>query len=392
MSSKEEIITGVTIFHGEELSELKNHALLLQDGEIKRILSADEIPAHLPTTHFEGGFLFPGLIDLHVHLVWSGEKDPVGDLQNESHEQTIIRSVANCQKHVQSGVTTIRDLGSVNDIALEVEEAIEKGVIVGPRIIASGKTITMTGGHDPFWARFADGKEEVLKATRDQIYKNAQVIKVSATGGVYGRSKGEVAENSELSLEELSVICSEAHRFGIQVASHAIGREGIENSLLAGVDTIEHGHYLDDQLIHLLIEKNAAWVPTLYVYQVIAETEGIPEYAQKKAKQITKIHQSAFKRYFKSGVLIGAGSDAGSCDTPHPSLIEELEMMHSLTGSVVEVLKTATVNAGKILKQNLGQVSEGYKADFIILKENPLTNLRNLQSVQGVYINGNRLK
>lgn len=392
MSHREEIITGLTMLLGEEFKEVKNHAIWMKNGEIDTILPENRIPEDVPVTRFDGGYLFPGLIDLHVHLIWSGAKDPVGDLEKETIEQTVIRSVANCHKQVENGVTTVRDLGSIEDIALDLAEAVESSLIPGPRIIASGKTITMTGGHDPFWARFADGAAEALKATREQIYKNAQVIKVSATGGVYGRSKGELAENSELNMEELTVICSEAHRFGIQVASHAIGREGIENSLLAGVNTIEHGHYLDDPLIELMKERNVAWVPTLYVYQVIAETEGIPAYAQIKAKKITELHQSAFKQYFKSGVLIGAGSDAGSCDTPHPSVIEEMELMIKLTGDITESIKTATVNAGKILKMNIGQLTEGYKADFIVLKDNPLEDIMHLREVQAVYVDGKRVR
>lgn len=392
MSHREEIITGMTMLLGEDFTEVNQHAILIRNGEIAAIIPEENIPGEIPVTRFDGGYLFPGLIDLHIHLIWSGDKDPVGDLEKETIEQTIIRSVANCHKQVQNGVTTVRDLGSVEDIALDLADAVESSIIPGPRIIASGKTITMTGGHDPFWARFADGPAEALKATREQIYKNAQVIKVSATGGVYGRSKGELAENSELNLEELTAICSEAHRFGIRVASHAIGREGIENSLLAGVDTIEHGHYLDDPLIELMQERDAAWVPTLYVYEVIANADGIPDYAQRKAKKITELHQAAFKRYFNSGVLIGAGSDAGSCDTPHPSIIEELDLMVQLTGEIKECLKTSTVHAGKILSMNVGQLTEGYKADFIVLKDNPLEDIKHLREVQAVFVDGNRIR
>ncbi|MDW0113098.1 amidohydrolase family protein [Sporosarcina saromensis] len=392
MSQREEIISGLTLLVGEDFDEVHGCAIWVKNGEIHAILPENELPEGVPVIQFEGGYLFPGLIDLHVHLIWSGGKDPVGDLEKESIEQTIIRSVANCHQQVYNGVTTVRDLGSVDDIALELADAVESSVISGPRIIASGKTITMTGGHDPFWARFADGPIEALKATREQIYKNAQVIKVSATGGVYGRSKGELAENAELNLEELTVICSEAHRFGLQVASHAIGREGIENSIKAGVNTIEHGHYLDDPLIDLMIDREVAWIPTLYVYQVIAQADGIPAYAHEKAKRITEIHQSAFKRYFKSGVLIGAGSDAGSCDTPHPSVIEEITLMADLTGEIKESLKTATVHAGKILKMNVGQIREGFKADFIVLENNPAEDIHWLRDVQAVYVEGVRVR
>src|SRR5690625_5471414 len=114
----------------------------------------------------------------------------------------------------------------------------------------------MTGGHDPFWARFIDGKEEALKGVREQIFKGAEVIKISSTGGVYGRTEGEEVGHVELNLDEQKVICDEAHKFGLKVASHAIGREGIYNSITAGVDTIEHGHFLDDELVSMMEKRS----------------------------------------------------------------------------------------------------------------------------------------
>ena len=382
------IITGLTILAGEHLEEKNDYAIWVKDGAIHQLLPSSSVPESQKTIDKSGYYLAPGLIDLHVHVMWDGSDNPVVMHEKESHEQMLIRAVANCQTYIKSGVTTIRDVGSINDIALHVAEAIRRKLFQGPRLIASGKTITMTGGHDPFWGNFADGPAEALKATRQQIFKNAQVIKVSATGGVYGREEGELAENSELSYEELKVICDEAHRFGLKVASHAIGREGIMNSVLAGVDTIEHGHFVDQEIIDLMIERNVAWIPTLYIYQQIANIDGAPGYAQEKAGKIVEAHVSAFKKYFHSGVLIGAGSDAGSCYTPHPSVIEELKTMNNYVDNNRAILKTATTNAGNILGLNVGQITVGYQADFILLKENPLTNLSALNSISEVYLNG----
>ncbi len=370
------------------MEEKTDHALYVKDGKIIALLHQSQIPSDKHVVQLEGGFLLPGLIDLHVHIMWDGSANPVETQNKESYEQKIIRSISNAQKHLKNGVTTVRDLGSVDDIALHVAEAINRKIIDGPRIIACGKTLTMTGGHDPFWGRFCDGPYEGLKGVREQIYKNAQVIKVSATGGVYGRERGEVAENAELTYEELKVICDEAHRFGLKVASHAIGREGILNSIKAGVDSIEHGHYLDDELIELMIKNNVSWVPTLFVYQQIAQFNGIPQYAQEKAKKIIARHEKAFRSYFNSGVLIGAGSDAGSCLTPHPAVVEELQTMNKYIANVRDILKTATSNAGKILGLNVGQITEGYQADLIHLSSNPLEDLNALKDIRKVYIGG----
>ena len=381
-------MTGAVLLVGENLEVISNHSLWIKDGMIHQIIPNEAIPEGKEVENLEGKYLVPGLIDLHVHIMWDGSSDPVQTHEQESKEQQIIRSVANAQLYIKSGVTTIRDLGSIDDIALHVAAAIDKGLIQGPRIIASGKTITMTGGHDPFWATFVDGENEALKATRQQVFKNAGVIKVSATGGVYGRTEGEKVENAELSKEEISVVCKEAHRFGLKVASHAIGREGIWNSIEAGVDTIEHGHFLDEVMVEKMIEKNTAWIPTLYIYQQIANIENVPQYAREKAKKITDMHVAAFQKFFHSGVLIGAGSDAGACYTPHPSVVEEIYKMAEFVEDRKAIYKTATVNAGKILDLPVGQIEKGYFADFIVLSSNPIEDFHVLNHPEAVYKNG----
>jgi len=388
----DKIITGATLLTGEDFNELKDYSLWIKNGKIYRIIPDEKIPENIEVVNKNGCYLFPGLIDLHVHIMWDGSSDPVETHEKEGYEQLLIRSVANCQSYLQAGVTTIRDLGSIDDVALHVAESLNRKLVPGPRLIASGKTITMTGGHDPFWASFADGPVEALKRTREQIYKNAKVIKLSATGGVYGRVEGEVAENAELNYEEIKSICDEAHRFGLKVASHAIGREGIKNSILAGVDTIEHGHYIDEEIMKLMLERQVAWVPTLYIYQQIANLDGVPSYAQEKSRRITEYHVSAFNEFYRSGLLIGAGSDAGACYTPHPSIIEELQTMNSFIGDKIGILKTATSNAGKILGIKTGQITEGYEADFLLMEENPIYNFDALRNIEEVYLQGEQVK
>src|SRR5699024_4990420 len=250
----EYILKNVNVLYGRELSLLTHHQVWVKEGIIIKIGQDIENLKNIEVIDGEGKFLIPGLIDLHVHMMWDGSLNPVGTTESEGYEQMLIRAVNNTQHYVAHGITTVRDIGAIEDISLHVAKAVDRGLIQGPTIIASGKTLTMTGGHDPFWARFVDGKDEALKGVREQSYKGAKVIKVSATGGVYGRTEGEQVGNSELSLEEMTIICEEAHSFGLKVASHAIGREGIYNSIIAGVDTIEHGHFMDEELIELMEE------------------------------------------------------------------------------------------------------------------------------------------
>lgn len=384
------IFKNVQLLYGEQLELKTGHAIWIKDGYIYKVLPESDVPENVQTYDGAGKYLIPGLIDLHVHMMWDGSLNPVDTLESEGYEQMLIRAVSYCRTYLKHGITTVRDIGSVDDIALHVAKAINRGLIDGPNLIASGKTLTMTGGHDPFWARFVDGTEEALKGVREQIFKGAEVIKVSSTGGVYGRTEGEEVGHVELNLDEQKVICNEAHKFGLKVSSHAIGREGIYNSIVAGVDTIEHGHFLDDELVSMMEDKGTAWIPTLYVYKQIAEQEGIPDYAKRKAEEIVEIHAQAFKKFFDRNILVGAGSDAGSPTTPHPTLLEELQAMHALIDDNKKILKTATVNAGKILGRKIGQIKEDYVADFVLLDSNPLDNLENIKEVDEVYQKGKK--
>lgn len=389
---REIIIKNVQVLYGEKLELISGHGVYVKDGKIEAVLKESEIPADIPFIDGDGSYLIPGLIDLHVHMIWDGSLDPVRTSEEEGYEQMMLRAAANCRHYIEHGITTVRDLGSINDIVLHISKGIKRNLILGPNVIASGRTLTMTGGHDPFWARFVDGKYEALKGVREQIYKGAEVIKVSATGGVYGRAEGEKVGNAELSLEELKVICEEAHRFGIKVASHAIGRDGIYNSVLAGVDTIEHGHFIDEELLQLMEERGTAWIPTLFVYKQIASQEGIPEYARAKTVEIVNIHAKTFRSFFKRDILIGAGSDAGSPCTSHHALLNELYAMNELVEDVRSVLKTATVNAGKILERKIGQIKNGYQADLVLLEGNPLEDLKNLEKVKEVILRGELIR
>lgn len=381
------VIRNINILYGAELELIEDHEIWFENGVISEIAPMNKEKADYEIDG-QDGYLIPGLIDLHVHVIWDGSEDPVSMTEKEGYEQMLMRAVSNGHHYLEHGITTVRDIGSIDDISIHVSKAIRRGVIKGPEIITSGKTLTMTGGHDPFWANFVDGKGAALKGVREQIYKGATVIKISASGGVYGRSEGESAGQSELSLEEMTIICDEAHKFGLDVASHAIGRESIKNSILAGVDTIEHGHYMDDELMDLMEEHKVAWNPTLFVYRQVAEHQGVPEYARKKAQEIVKIHDAAFKKYHKRNILIGAGSDAGSPGVSHHALKDEMYAMNETIQDNRQTLKTATVTAGEILKRKKGMILKGYEADLVILKDNPLENLEHLNTVQRVFAGG----
>lgn len=384
------LIKNVSVFDGVEFLPAR-YNILVQGNIIVKITDSPFLESESEKI-IDGTdcTLLPGLIDLHVHLTWNGGVDPATDICHETFAEHLIVTVSNAMRYLPKGVTSVRDLGSPEDCCLIVADAINSGKFKGPRIYGSGQSIIMTGGHDPFHGIMVDGPCEALKAVRTQAAKQARVIKISATGGVYGRELGEDVNDVELRQEEIDIIIDEAHRRNIPVTAHAIGEAGIRCCLRAGIDCIEHGHCITEDMAEDMAEKNIAYVPTFYIYQLLANNEKIPVYAREKSKAIIGIHRSALHRAYKKGVLIGAGSDAGSCYSPHPSLNEELKALNEGGLKKEDVLKAATSDAAKILHEShrLGAVKEGLLADLVLVKDNPMTDWGVLDNPLFVIKNG----
>jgi imidazolonepropionase-like amidohydrolase len=317
----------------------------------------------------------PGLIDMHVHLVWDGTNDPVATLTDETEGETAIRTIENARKQLEGGVTTVRDLGSTDDIAIAVGRAIRSGRVPGPRIIASGRTIIISDGHDPFWGIESDGVDACRRAVRKLRGAGAEVIKVSATGGVYGQAIGEDPGAAELSLAELTAIVGEANRFDLPVATHAVGTDGIRNAVAAGVDTIEHGNLMDDETLAQIEDNDIAYDPTLFVYQEIASGSA-PEYARANALRVVDRHTEVVKKANRANVRLLAGSDAGSPNTPHPSLHRELRSLVENGLSEEAALTAATYTAAEELgRSGLGTLESETPADVVGFDADPLVDV-----------------
>ncbi|MFC6990306.1 amidohydrolase family protein [Haloplanus sp. GCM10025708] len=309
---------------------------------------------------------------MHVHYVWDGSADPVASLRAQSRAETVVEAVQNARRQLRAGVTTVRDVGSTDDVAITVGAAIREGQIPGPRTFASGRTIIITGGHDPFWGIESDGVDAVRSAVRTLRSRGADLIKVSATGGVYGQAVGEDPGASELSFEELDAVVDEAHRFDLQVAAHAVGTEGIRNAVEAGVDTVEHGNLMDDETLSLLIEKDVAYDPTVFIYRDIARSDSIPGYAAENARSVYERHAEVFARAVENDARIVAGSDAGSPNLPHPGLHRELECMVEFGQDPEDALAATTYNAAVQLDHpDLGVVEAGTPADVVGYSRDP---------------------
>ena len=343
-----------------------------------------------------GLFVLPGLIDTHVHLVWDGSGDPVEALVHQTALEVVASSVGRLPGYLDAGITTIRDLGSSFDAAVTLSRAIREGEILGPRIIASGRALIMTGGHDPFWSLVVDGPEASRRGARELISIGAEVLKIAATGGVYGRSHGEAVGVSQLTEPEMRAIVEEAHRAGIRVAVHALGTEGIGAALRAGVDDIQHGIYASDEQIDFMAANGVAFSPTVLPYRVIAANASgrIPPYAVAKARDVVEQHRSTVQRAFARGIHLSAGTDAGSPDIPHPALIDEIGAMIDSGLPVAEGLRAATTHAAEAIgmADSVGRLRAGYAADLLLLAGDPLTDIGVLARPEMVFKGGRLLR
>jgi len=356
------------VLHGDVWDVKNGHRpsqwVTVSDGVLATIS-----PTKPDTSHrvHEVPFIMPGLVDMHVHLVWDGTDDPVASLQNQSTQETVVVAVENARKELLGGVTTVRDLGSTDDIAITLSSAVQQGQIaISPRILASGQTIIISGGHDPFWGIEVDGKDAVRSAVRTQRSKGADLIKVSATGGVYGQAIGEEPGTSELSPGELDSIINEASRFNLQVAAHAVGTDGIRNAVDSGVDTVEHGNLMDSAALEQMVEDDIALVPTLFTYRNIALNDSIPDYARTNAQGVYEQHLESYQNALDAGIRVLAGSDAGSPQLPHPSLHRELDCMVKFGLDATDALASATLlPAEQLDRPELGVLEPGTPADLV---------------------------
>jgi imidazolonepropionase-like amidohydrolase len=384
------LIENVTLIDGTGEAPVPGSWVLVEDDRIAEVRRGVPPAGADARIDLGGRFCLPGLIDLHVHLCWDGSADPVQVNAHEGHDLTLLRMVRHARQTLERGVTTVRDVGCVEDLSLVLDRAIRAGLVPGPRLIACGRTIVMTGGHDPFWGVFCDGPWACRAGVRGQAYRGARVIKVAATGGVYGRAEGEEVGTSELGLEELRAACDEAHRLGLRVATHAVGREGIDNSVAAGCDTIEHGIFASDDALKRMSAEGRYLTPTLFIYRHIAEGAG-PEYARRKAIACAERHPKTVARARELGVIIAAGSDSGSCGAPHPALFAELDDLVSRGGlTPLETITAATVTNARALglEREIGTVAPGRHADLLFVEEDPSKDVRALDRAWAVMQSG----
>ena len=401
------IVKNINLIDGTGAEVKENVSVIIENGKFTGI-GNDVESANAEVIDGGGKYMLPGMIDTHVHL--STEFKPLAERVATPFSYQFYEAAQYAERTINAGITTVRDaLGS----SLGFKQAINNGLVTGPRMQVSVNALSITGGHgdgynysgidlslvkpyDGMPDGIADGVDEVRKKTRELLRAGADVIKVMATGGV--SSPTDHPKFTQYSLEELKVIVEEAQfRNGVKVMAHAQGLEGIKNCVEAGIHSIEHGIYLDDEVIEKMIEKGTYLVPTLLApVSVIefADELGISEAGLKKSKEVMEDHKASFKKAYDAGVKIAMGTDAGVFK--HGTNLRELELMVESGATPMDAIVMSTKNAAECMEiENLGLVKEGYIADFILTESNPLENigiLKNNDEIKVVAKDGKVLK
>lgn len=346
----------------------------------------------------DGGFILPGLFDTHVHLMFEQEGLPAK--LETPFSVKFYKAMQYMRRTLDAGITSVRDAGALD---IGVKESVEQGLIDGPRMQISVNALTITGGHGDSWMRSGfdttrvsylsmpngrcDGPDEIHFKVREMLRAGADIIKVHATGGVM--SPTDHPEFTQFSQEELEIIVREAaFRRGLKVMAHAQGAEGIKNAVRAGIHSIEHGLYLDDEAIELMIEHGTYLVPTLLapvaVLEQAEESDTIPRYAVEKARESVEAHHESVSKAYQAGVKIAMGTDAGVM--PHGTNLRELALMCKAGMTPMEAIVATTKVAAECMgwEDQLGTLEKGKLADVVITKTDPIANISSLEDTNNI--------
>ncbi|MDN3391738.1 amidohydrolase family protein [Pseudoalteromonas sp. APC 3691] len=404
-AQQHKIIYAGSLLASEDQKVKTEQTLVITDNTITAIKDGYLTKAELNLSdadiiNLKNQFVMPGFIDMHVHVTF--ERDAKANPHRWATEYDAdyaLRSIKYLQRTLDAGFTSVRDLGSDHKVIFPLKRAIERNDINGPRIFAAGNTISPTGGHADMHGYRKDitdavtggigicnGADDCSRAVREVIKSGAEVIKITATGGVLSNTAAGV--NQQLTDAELIAIVDTAHHLGRKVTAHAHGTQGIKAALKAGVDSIEHGSYLDKETIKLFKKTGAYLVPTLLAGATVSEevltNPNMPPAIADKVREVTPKMQASFKLALQNKVNIAFGTDSGV--SRHGLNANEFSLMVNNGMSKAQAIKSATIHAAKLLGKSalIGDLSVGKQADIISVDGSPLKNIDVLKNVQFV--------
>lgn len=373
--------------------------ITIQGGRIAAIDDAAATngfsPSAADTIDAAGMTVMPGVIDCHVHLSIGGAADAMGEAVADTDSMAVIRMTQNSARTLAAGITTVRDMGAKNHIDLAFRAAIHKGVFgYTPRVLVSGRPITMTGGHCWQIGRQTDGVDDARRAAREQIKAGVDWIKLMATGGIL--TQGTELGAPQLGENEMNAAIEEAHKAGRRTAVHAHGATGIKNAVRAGIDSVEHAYFLDDEGIELMIERDCWLVPTAAAVKLVVEhgvEGGIPRTVVRKAESAIDSQVETCRKAWKAGVRLAMGTDAGTPYNRHGENMQELKAMVEIGLSPMEAIVMATSRSAALLGLDgtVGAVEVGQEADLLIVRgapEEDVSLLREAERIEYVLQSG----
>lgn len=397
------IIKNVMVFDGSGSVPWGPATVIVEGDRISKLGPLDELelPEELGTGWWvidgQGKLLMPGLVDCHVHITGSCDPDELKALK-ELVPHAAIRSTINARDTLEAGFTAVRDAGGGNLIDVALKQAINEELVPGPRLQVACRGLSITGGHGDsrngwppeieFKGRYVvDSPDEARRAAREQLRDGADHIKLHATGGVM--SEGDLPTARGLTLEEMRAAIEEAHNVGKKTMAHAQGSTGIKNAILAGISSIEHGFYLTDEIIELMLKKDVFLVAILCAVHHIVEKGiegGIPKYGVEKAREAKQAHLDSFLKAYKAGVKIAMGTDAATPFNCHGNNAQELELMVNAGMKPRDALVSATARGAELMGwgDRMGQVKPGFWADLILVDGNPLEDVKVLQDKRNI--------
>ena len=388
------------LFDGSGDAYLLDRVIVVEGERIKAVGTASEvaIPGGAEVVDLSGATVLPGLIDAHTHLGSRADRYDEINKFKDTPNHSAFAAVLNARKTLESGFTTVRDVGSRPFLAADLRDSIEEGFLVGPRIVASGPGISITGGHgdlnrfapqvrvgmfpEEHDFKIADGVDQVRHVVRAQVKYGVDVIKVNASGGVL--SRGDSPGAPQYSVEELKALVEEAHAAGRKVAAHAHGAQGIKNAVLAGVDSIEHGSLIDAEGIRMMVERGTWLVADIYNDDYLlgkAIEFKLPAEMIAKEKYVGQVQRENFAKAVKAGVKVAFGTDAGVY--PHGDNARQFFYMVKYGLTPARAIRSATSDAAELLGRadQVGRIKPGLFADLIAVEGDPLQEVRALENV-----------